>query len=112
MGTKQKQVCPGIGSVLHQVLLISNVIHDAGRVRSELHAYQRTAYSKIKAITSHSPTRWGAIIFIAKDLMKTKVRCILHAQFAADAFPSMRSAIWQGAAAKSKPFSPLSHRQL
>lgn len=73
-GTEKKVPCPGVSAVLKSVLAISNVIHDSAVIRSELHSLQRTEYEgKIKAITSHSPTRWGALIFIGRDLMKTKV---------------------------------------
>jgi hypothetical protein len=73
---KKNPPCQAIQGVLQTALTISNVVHDSGRVRAELQKFQRAEYDKIKAITSHSPTRWGAIFFIVQDLIKTKVRCI------------------------------------
>jgi hypothetical protein len=64
--------CPGTGALMKAVLMISLVIGDSEKLRTELHVFQVDKYVVIRAIASHVPTRFAITFKIAGDELATK----------------------------------------
>ena len=58
--------------VYEQARLLSNTINGSERVRALLHECQTQAYSGLRAVCSHCPTRFGTHHFICQDLVRSE----------------------------------------
>jgi hypothetical protein len=69
----KRGACKWLTKVYDTAIMMSNTINNADKVRAALdHHQQQRGDGKVKAISRHTPTRFGTIHFICKDLHRER----------------------------------------
>lgn len=73
LASPKRGACKWLTKVYDTAVMMSNTINNADKVRAALgfHQQQR-GDGKVKAISRHTPTRFGTIHFICKDLHRER----------------------------------------
>ena len=73
LASSKRGACTWPTKVYETAVMMSNTINNADKVRAALDFHQQQrADGKVKAISRHTPTRFGTIHFICKDLHRER----------------------------------------
>lgn len=73
LASTKRGACKWLTKVYDTAIMMSNTINNAEKVRAALDYQQmKRADGKVKAISRHTPTRFGTVHFICKDLYRER----------------------------------------
>jgi hypothetical protein len=73
LADSKRGVCKWIVKVYEAAIMMSNTINNSDKVRAALdHQQKKRGDGKVKAISRHTPTRFGTVHFICKDLYRER----------------------------------------
>jgi hypothetical protein len=83
LGDSKRGVCKWLVKVYETAIMMSNTINNSDKVRVALNYQQKQrGDGKVRAISRHTPTRFGTLHFICKDLYRE--RAAIKAMVVAD----------------------------